>query len=114
MTPQEDKQEQKAIDMDAATARYKAALRGGQPGPAVSGTTDAPKPPKKRRSDAGVPRKHAEPAAPATGKLSADIAGEMRTLMERVQVSALESAAAQRDHKEAVRALNAFIDSHTA
>ena len=53
MTSQEDKQQQTQIDMDAATARNKAALEGGQPVEVATGsrrTQAAQEAPERRRS----------------------------------------------------------------
>ena len=84
MTPEEDRQKQ--IDLDAANARL--AALGLAPGTApvpLQALVGLTKPPKKRRSDAGVPRKKAAPPAPVQqGALTLEQAKHIRALQVKL------------------------------
>ena len=82
---------------------------------------DAPKPPKKKRSDAGVPRKKPEPPTPATGKLSAADATEgLRLIQERDSKRAVwdtfedHASKAHEEFDAADAAVLAWLRDHTA
>lgn len=72
------------------------------------------KPPKKKRSDAGVPRKKTEPPAPAMGKLTKDEADKARALYATVQTCTRRCYEADQALADAVRAANEHLASLTA
>lgn len=111
--------EERAIPIAQANQRLVNMGIGGDK--QATGTADAPKPPKKRRSDAGIPRKHAEPPAPATGKLSKEDASRLVDLIDSVsnaqaleQEWAISSSKATKRRQELEAERDAFIAEHTA
>lgn len=121
MTPQEDRQEQLFIDMEAANERVYKALHGEEQQTAQSIGLVAPKPTRAPRKDKGSKRVKPEPPAAAMGKLTKEDASRLLDLMGTLESHTRTErdlhdtfSAATRSRKAAETELAEFIADHTA
>lgn len=127
MTPQEDRQEQVLIDMEAANERVYKALHGSDPisqvtfkedGAAIppAGYHYAIKGPRKGQliKDVVTTKEAAPAPAPASGKLSKEDMSRWRDLMATVSGRRTEMDQAIARFEAAEEELDAWIADHTA